>query len=118
MTSEEQTIQVETSEGVAIVTMNRPPLNVLNIPMMTEFNSVLEGVVANQDLAAIVICGEGKAFCVGVDVADHTPDKVGEMMGLFHGIFRKLASTDALTIAAVKGAALGGGCEEIGRAHV
>jgi cyclohexa-1,5-dienecarbonyl-CoA hydratase len=33
------------------------------------------------------------------------------MIRLFHGIFRKLASTDALTIAAVHGAALGGGCE-------
>ncbi|MBU0617749.1 MAG: enoyl-CoA hydratase/isomerase family protein, partial [Planctomycetes bacterium] len=42
---------------------------------------------------------------------DHTADKVGEMIRQFHGIFRKLAATDALTIAAVNGAALGGGCE-------
>jgi cyclohexa-1,5-dienecarbonyl-CoA hydratase len=53
----------------------------------------------------------GKAFCAGVDVGDHTADKVRDMIELFHGIFRKLAATDALTIAAVNGAALGGGCE-------
>lgn len=111
MTGEEQHIRVETADGLATITLNRPPLNVLNIPMMVEFNTVLEGLVADESLAAIVIRAEGKVFCVGVDVADHTADKVGEMMRLFHGIFRKLASTDALTIAAVNGAALGGGCE-------
>ena len=111
MTDEERQIRVETSDGIATITLNRPPLNVLNIPMMAEFNTLLEGVVNDKGLAAIVIRAEGKAFCVGVDVADHTAEKVGEMIELFHGIFRKLASTDALTIAVVHGAALGGGCE-------
>ncbi len=111
MTGEEQHIRVETSNGIATITLNRPPLNVLNIPMMMEFNTVLEGLVGDEQIAAIVVRAEGKVFCVGVDVADHTAEKVGEMIGLFHGIFRKLASTDALTIAVVNGAALGGGCE-------
>jgi len=104
-------IRVTAEAGIATVVMRREPLNVLHIPMMTEFNSVLEGLLSNADLAGIVIRAEGKAFCAGVDIADHTADKVEEMIGVFHGIFRKLASTDALTIAAVQGAALGGGCE-------
>jgi cyclohexa-1,5-dienecarbonyl-CoA hydratase len=78
--------------------------------MMTELNAALETVLSD-DLAAVVLRAEGKAFCAGVDVADHTADKVGEMIRQFHGIFRKLAATDALTIAVVNGAALGGGCE-------
>ncbi|MFH1418000.1 MAG: enoyl-CoA hydratase/isomerase family protein [Planctomycetota bacterium] len=104
-------IEVAVSDGIATVTLNHPPLNVLNIPMMKELNAALAALNGDMDLAAILFRAEGKAFCAGVDVADHTAEKVDEMIGLFHGIFRKLASTDALTIAAVQGAALGGGCE-------
>ncbi len=109
--SENEFFSIETTGGVATVTMNRPPLNVLHNPMMEEFNALLETLVGQTSLAAIAIRAEGKVFSAGVDVADHTDDKVGDMIRLFHGIFRKLASTDALTIAAVQGAAIGGGCE-------
>lgn len=109
--SETEFLKVDVADGVATITMRRPPLNVLHNPMMEEFNGLLGPLVADGALAAIVIGGEGKAFSAGVDVADHTADKVGDMIRNFHGIFRKLASTDALTIAAVQGAALGGGCE-------
>jgi cyclohexa-1,5-dienecarbonyl-CoA hydratase len=104
-------LKVERSGGDVTITMNLPPLNVLDRPMMAEFNTLLESVVADDELSAIVIAAEGKAFSAGVDVADHSADKVDDMIRLFHGIFRKLASTDALTIAVVQGAALGGGCE-------
>lgn len=109
--SDEKHVQLEIAEGFATITLDRPPLNVLNVPMMTELNGLLEDVLTRNDTAALLIRGCGKAFSAGVDVADHTADRVGEMIRLFHGIFRKLAQTDALTIAAVQGAALGGGCE-------
>ncbi len=102
---------VEVRDGIASVAMNRPPLNVLHNPMMTEFNRLLETTLADKNLAALVLRATGKAFSAGVDVSDHSADKVADMIRLFHGIFRKLAATDALTIAAVNGAALGGGCE-------
>ena len=98
-------------EGVATITMNRPPLNVLNIAMMSEFNDGLETILADGNLAAVVIRASGKAFSAGVDIAEHTAERVADMIHQFHGIFRKLAATDALTVAAVQGAALGGGCE-------
>lgn len=104
-------IEMDTGDGIATITLNRPPLNVLHGPMMAELNAALESVVSSDDYSAVVFRARGKAFCAGVDVADHTADKVGEMIRQFHGIFRKLAATDALTIAAVGGAALGGGCE-------
>jgi len=109
--SNEKHVKLEIAEGLATITLDRPPLNVLNVPMMTELNGLLENVLTRNDTAALLIRGSGKAFSAGVDVADHTADRVGEMIHLFHGIFRKLALTDALTIAAVQGAALGGGCE-------
>ncbi len=101
----------DVTDGIATITLNRPPVNVLHIPMMAELNALLETLLGDGNLAAIVLRAHGKAFCAGVDVNDHTADKVGEMIRQFHGIFRKLASTDALTIAVVNGAALGGGCE-------
>lgn len=104
-------VQTDTAEGVATVTMNRPPLNVLHNAMMDEFNRVLEAALSQKNLAALLLRSVGKAFSAGVDVSDHSADKVEDMIRLFHGLFRKLASTDVLTIAAVQGAALGGGCE-------
>ncbi len=109
--SEYEYFDVGVEDGVATVTMRREPLNVLHNPMMAEFNTILEATLSGSNLAAMVIRAAGKAFSAGVDIGDHVPDKVAEMIQLFHGIFRKLAATDALTIAAVQGAALGGGCE-------
>jgi len=103
-------LELEVADGVATVMLNRPPVNVLHIPMMAELNGAVEAAGA-ENLAALVLRAKGKAFCAGVDVSDHTADKVGEMIAQFHGIFRKLAATDVLTIAVVDGAALGGGCE-------
>ncbi len=103
-------IKIDRTGGIATITLDRPPLNVLHGSMMAELNTALESMVSG-DYAAVVFRGRGKAFCAGVDVADHTAEKVGEMIRQFHGIFRKLAATDALTLAAVQGAALGGGCE-------
>jgi cyclohexa-1,5-dienecarbonyl-CoA hydratase len=103
--------EVASADGIATITMNRPPLNVLHIPMMAEFNTALESVLSGEDPVAVVIRAAGKAFSAGVDIADHTVEKVGDMIRMFHGIFRKLAATDALTIAVVHRAALGGGCE-------
>lgn len=109
--SEYEYFVVAVDDSVATVTMRREPLNVLHSPMMAEFNAILEATLSGSNLAAIVIRAAGRAFSAGVDVGDHAPDKVAEMIHLFHGIFRKLAATDALTIAVVQGAALGGGCE-------
>ncbi|MCK4341390.1 MAG: enoyl-CoA hydratase/isomerase family protein [Phycisphaerae bacterium] len=109
--SDYEFVTVDVTDGIATITLNRPPLNVLHIPMMAEINAALEAVLADANLAAIALRANGKAFSAGVDVSDHTDEKVGDMIAQFHGIFRRLAATDALTIAAVNGAALGGGCE-------
>ena len=53
----------------------------------------------------------GKAFSAGVDVSDHTKDKVNDMISVFHEIFSNLKNISAPTVALVNGAALGGGCE-------
>jgi cyclohexa-1,5-dienecarbonyl-CoA hydratase len=104
-------IIVRIEDGVGEIIFNRPPLNVLNIEMMHEINQALKEIASDVSIKVIVFSGEGKAFSAGVDVSEHTKDKVDEMISVFHEIFDNLNSVSVPTIAAVKGAALGGGCE-------
>lgn len=96
---------------VARIVLNHSPLNVVDIPMMEELAESLGEIEARSNISAIVLCGEGKAFSAGVDVAAHTPDKVEAMLAKFHGVIRALIATRRITIAAVHGHCLGGGAE-------
>lgn len=111
--SDYQFLKAWDADGAAWISINRPPLNVIDIPTMIEFNTALTALQARQgEVRALVITAEGeKAFSAGVDVGDHTPDKVDRMIEVFHEIFRNLDRLEIPTLAAVKGAALGGGCE-------
>jgi len=104
-------IKLATDGDAATLVLSRPPLNVMNIVMMKEINSGLEALRANPDAKVVVIKAEGKAFSAGVDIADHTSDKVEGMMKEFHRTFELLHSFRIPSIAIVDGAALGGGCE-------
>jgi cyclohexa-1,5-dienecarbonyl-CoA hydratase len=106
-------IRFDVSGGVARITLNKPPLNVLNIAMMREINTALEGLGDDPSVKVLVFeAAEGsKAFSAGVDVSEHTADKVEEMIEVFHRIFRLLDGLEVPTVAVVNGAALGGGCE-------
>jgi cyclohexa-1,5-dienecarbonyl-CoA hydratase len=102
----------ETKEHIAFLTLNRPPLNILNISAMEEINYALGSLVGNKEVKVLIISGSGeKAFSAGVDVVDHTEDKVERMLQVFHEVFRNLSKLDQVTIAALKGLTLGGGCE-------
>ncbi len=111
MSSGYESIACDIQDGVARITLNRPPLNILNIAMMKEVNSALESLDSRDDAKLLVIDHEGKAFSAGVDIKDHTADKVEEMIDVFHQIFRLLNALEMPSLAVVKGAALGGGCE-------
>jgi cyclohexa-1,5-dienecarbonyl-CoA hydratase len=104
------TIITEESDMIGSLILNNPPLNVLNIHMMEEINQALKEF-QKKKLKVLVIKAEGKAFSAGVDVTDHTKEKVDKMIAVFHEIFTHLLKIDAPTIALVNGAALGGGCE-------
>ena len=83
----------------------------LDIKMMEEINSALEDLRDDTKLKVVIFKSEGKAFSAGVDVADHTQDKVEAMIGTFHKIFENMKNIKAPIVALVHGAALGGGCE-------
>jgi cyclohexa-1,5-dienecarbonyl-CoA hydratase len=110
---EYQHISFEKQDGVVKITLNKPPINVLNIAMMCEINTALEGLDGDPSVKVLIFeAAEGsKAFSAGVDVSEHTADKVDEMIEVFHRIFRLLDGLEIPTVAVVGGAALGGGCE-------
>lgn len=96
----------------AFLTVNRPPVNILDIATMEDINDALVSLKGNTDVKVLVLSSMGdKAFSAGVDVADHTEDKAEQMLDTFHTIFRNLQNIDAVTVAACKGLTLGGGCE-------
>ncbi|MCC6297716.1 MAG: enoyl-CoA hydratase/isomerase family protein [Anaerolineales bacterium] len=107
----ESFISVETKNGASTLTLRRAPLNVLDIATLTQFESALAELTRDESIRVLVVKAEGKMFSAGVDVADHTPDKVGGMIPLFDRVCRALANFPAPTIAVVHGHALGGGCE-------
>ncbi len=104
-------LKFEKADGVARITLNRPKFNMMNIDMMVELNGLLEGFVSDLELKCIVIDAEGKHFCTGVEVADHKPENVDDMIATFNRIFELLEQIDVPVIAVVQGFCLGGGME-------
>jgi cyclohexa-1,5-dienecarbonyl-CoA hydratase len=105
-----KTIIVEEKDMIGKITFNNLPLNILNIEMMKEINNAIEDFL-DKNLKVLILNSNGKAFSAGVDVSDHTKDKVKDMIHVFHEIFKNLNKINAPTVALVNGAALGGGCE-------
>jgi len=104
-------IAVELQPPAARVTLHNPPLNVIDIPMMEELRAALEQIEIQPGISVIVFAGSDRAFSSGVDVAAHTPDKVREMLVLFHSVIRSVVDNKKLTIASVRRHCLGGGAE-------
>lgn len=104
-------LAVETDAGVARIILKRPPLNILDLQTIHDLNRALRNLRGDAALRAIVLAAEGKAFSAGVSVEDHFPERATAMLAAFHDVFRQLRRLEVPTIAAVQGAALGGGCE-------
>ena len=102
-------LQLDWDGRTATLTIDRPPLNILDIPTIQRLE---EAISELEDVQLVVIRGAGnRAFSAGVAVQDHTPDLVGPMLESLHGAIRKLRDLSAVTVAAVRGHCLGGGME-------
>lgn len=105
-------IEYRVADGVARLTLNRPQANnAMNIASLEEILSALESVDLNRDVKILLLLGGPQAFSSGLDIADHTEEKVYQMIESFHQVFHRLAKLEAVSISVVKGMALGGGCE-------
>lgn len=104
-------IRFERAGGLVRLILDRPPLNVLNIPMLRDLNNALQELGQDESVNVLLVTGSGRAFCAGVDVADHTADRVDEMIGTFHRVIEQLMDLPFPVVAAINGTALGGGFE-------
>ena len=102
-------VKVEKSDRVAWIKIANPPVNVLDMETMREMIDAIESVEENVDV--VVISGEGKSFSAGAEIKEHFPDKAPEMIRWFTRLIEKILRCKAVTVAAVKGFALGGGFE-------
>lgn len=109
-------IKLAVSEGIALVTIDRPKaLNALNSETLGELNECLKELEQRKDIRVILLTGGGqKAFVAGADISEmvNAAPAGGRAMALLADeAFCRLENMSQVTIAAVNGYALGGGCE-------
>ena len=107
----EKRVMVEAQGQLARITLNHPPLNVIDFQMMDELLEALRQLEQRREISVVIISGGERAFSAGVDVAVHTPELVQTMLQKFHGVILALTKFQKITIAEVRGACLGGGAE-------
>ncbi len=81
-------IETDFKDGLGTITLNNPPLNILNIAMMKEINNMLESWQGKKDLKVVLFRARGKCFSVGGDVREHMEDRVPEWIKTFQALFR------------------------------
>jgi enoyl-CoA hydratase/carnithine racemase len=99
------------ADGVAVITLNNPKVNALSPELLTQLAGVVEGL-ADDLPGAVVVTGGERVFAAGADISRFGgPDEARSFGACFTRAFNGLAALPRLTIAAVAGYALGGGCE-------
>jgi len=107
-----QFLEYRSADGLLTITLNRPPHNILHIAMLDELHRALDLAAGDDSARLLLLTGRGEKYLsAGVDVLDHTPERVAEMLRAFHGCVRRLCDFPLPTVAALNGSALGGGCE-------
>lgn len=114
-TSGEPTVHYRLNDGIAVITLNRPHrLNAVSPELVDELCYALDRVILD-DACAAILTGTGRAFCAGHDLKqdprDTTEDLQLQRLQRLQDVTRKIRAAPCPVIAAVRGYALGAGCE-------
>jgi enoyl-CoA hydratase/carnithine racemase len=98
--------------GVALLRLNRPPMNPLSVALLDALRDAAAALAADASVKAVVVAGSEKAFAAGADISE-LRDQAGarSSANAFRAAFDAVASIPRPVIAAIRGYALGGGCE-------
>src|SRR5256714_7962047 len=98
-------------DGVAVLRLDRPPANALSVAVLGEIAEAARGLTSGPP-GAVVVTGGDKICAAGADIAEFGgPEEAAHIAGHFREAFDAVAAIPRMTIAAVAGYALGGGCE-------
>jgi len=105
-------INVRVAEKVAVVTLDRPPLNVLDVEMMDELSGAFAELAQDHNARAIVLDSAIKdVFSAGADVKEHLPATAERLIRTFQRLLLTILEFPKPTVAVVRGKCLGGGME-------
>jgi enoyl-CoA hydratase/carnithine racemase len=105
-TPEDRAVTVELADHVATVEIHRPPHNWFDVDVMTELADAVLGLDDEPECRALVLCSEGKNFCAGADLKGS--DLLDSTTRLYEQAARLFSNAKPI-VAAVQGAAVGGG---------
>ncbi|MDN4493614.1 enoyl-CoA hydratase [Ureibacillus aquaedulcis] len=115
-------LSLKVEEGVAIATIQRPPANALSRGLILEVDEMLSAVENDDEIRVIVLNGEGRFFSAGADIKEFTEISSGEEFTKLalggQKVFERLETFSKPVIAAIHGAALGGGLELAMACHI
>jgi len=98
--------------GVALLRLNRPPMNPLSIALLNALRDAAGALAADPEIKAVVVAGSEKALAAGADISELRDQASARAAAdAFRGAFDAVASIPRPVIAAIRGYALGGGLE-------
>jgi enoyl-CoA hydratase / 3-hydroxyacyl-CoA dehydrogenase len=110
-----EVVTLETRGDVAIAWLNNPPANSISPQLITELSRVWGHVDGSDEVRALVVASANPMlYCAGADIKSFGKmDEASgrELIDTGHGLLRAFGSSSTVTVAAVNGLALGGGCE-------
>lgn len=107
-------VKCSVEEGIALVTVDNPPVNALNIDVILGLSECFAQLAEHPSLRVVILTGEGRAFIAGADlreILDGGDSFLRESSLRGHAVFRAIEDFPLPTIAMLNGAALGGGLE-------
>jgi len=107
-------VDVEVTDGVATVRLNRPPMNAISVQVQAELRAAAASVTSTPEIRAAVVYGGEKVFAAGADVKEMADNDYAAMISIsqaMHASFSAVATIPKPVVAAITGYALGGGLE-------
>lgn len=104
-------VNVAIEDGVATVTLDEPPLNILTRAVLGELRETFKSLAAAPELRVVRLVATGKHFSAGADVGEHLPPQYAELIPEFAETIAAIAAFPLPVVAGVRGRCLGGGFE-------